>query len=77
MVVAGGATERLPTAAGALGGQAPGLLSTERYCDGSTRLVLEQVERLAGALAASARDTGSTAQVPGDLALVCGAGKLL
>ena len=64
-MVAGGALERLPTAAGALGGQAPGLLSTERYCDSSARLVLGQVERLAGALAASARDTGANAQVLG------------
>lgn len=64
-MVAGGATERLPTAAGALGAQAPGLLSMERYCDSSARLVLEQVERLAGALAASARDIGGNAQVLG------------
>ena len=64
-MAAGGAMERLPTAAGALGGQPPGLLSMERYCDGSARLVLEQVERLAGALAASARDDDGNAQVLG------------
>lgn len=60
-MAAGGALHRLPTATGALGAQAPGLLSAERYCDATTRLVLEQVARLAGALAAPAADGGAPA----------------
>ncbi|KAK9825683.1 hypothetical protein WJX81_003257 [Elliptochloris bilobata] len=61
-VVADGALERLPTAAGALGAQAPGLLSVERYCDASARLALQQVATLAAALAAQAQAGGAPGQ---------------
>lgn len=71
-MVAGGALRWLPAATGALGGAPPGLLSPERCRDPAARLALEQVERLAGALAAPPRGSSAPPAEAAQVSLVEG-----